>query len=107
MQYMAYHRYQQIKRYFYVSAPSAENQPWYLKLSPLYKHLNTQFKAFYVPSQNVSVDEMMEAFTGRSAHTLKMPNKPIGEGYKMWGLGDYGYIWHFLWYSRIEGKLKA
>jgi hypothetical protein len=91
MQYMAYHRYQQIKRYFYVSAP-AEDQPWYSKLSLLYEHLNTQFKAFYVLSQNVSVDEMMESFTSWSAHTLKMPNKPIKEGYKMWGLGDHGYI---------------
>jgi hypothetical protein len=67
-----------------------------MKLSPLYKHLNKQFKAFYVPLQKVSVDETIEAFTSRSAHTLKMPNEPIREGFKMWGLGDRGYIWHFL-----------
>ena len=47
-------------------------------------------------SQNVSVDEMIKAFTGRSAHTVKMNNKPIREGYKMWAIADHGYVWHFL-----------
>jgi len=56
---------------------------WYMKLSLLFEHLRTQFKVFCVLSQNVSVDEMIKAFTGRSAHTVKMINKLIGEGYKM------------------------
>jgi hypothetical protein len=34
-------------------------------------------------STNVSVDEMIEAFTGRSAHTVRMSNKPIGKGFKI------------------------
>ena len=46
---------------------------------------------------------MIKAFTSQSAHTLKMPNKPIREGFKMQGLGDRSYIQHFLWYSRTEG----
>jgi hypothetical protein len=83
MQCMLYYRYTQIKRYFYIAAPTNEDQAWSMKLSPLYEHLNSQFKAFYIPLQNVSVDEMMKAFTGRLAHTLKMPNKPVKEGYKM------------------------
>ena len=45
-----------------------------------------------MPSLNVAVDEMMEAFTGRSAHTIKMSNKPIGEGYKTWAIADRGYV---------------
>jgi len=56
---------------------------WYMKLSLLFEHLRTQFKVFCVPLQNVSVNEIMKAFTGRSAHTVKMINKPIREGYKM------------------------
>jgi hypothetical protein len=54
-----------------------------MKLSPLYEHLNKQFKAFYVLSQNVSVDEIIKAFTSQSVYTLKMPNKPIRKGFKM------------------------
>jgi Transposase IS4 len=78
-----------------------------MKLSPLFEHLRIQFKAFCIPSQNVSVDEMMKAFTGRSVHTVKMNNKPIGEGYKMWALADRGYVWDFMWYSSVEGMIKS
>jgi Transposase IS4 len=63
-----------------------------LKLSLLYEHLNKQFKAFYVLSQNVSVDKIIKAFTRQFAYTLKMLNKPIKESYKMYGLRDYRYI---------------
>jgi hypothetical protein len=80
---------------------------WYMKLSPLFEHLRTQFKAYCVPSSNVSVDEMMEAFTGRSAHTVKMSNRPIGEGYKIWAVADHGYVWHFIFHSGIEGMSKC
>jgi hypothetical protein len=45
-----------------------------------------------VLSQNVSVDEMMKACTGRLAHTVKMNNKPISKGYKMWAIADYRYV---------------
>jgi Transposase IS4 len=78
-----------------------------MKLSLLFEHLRTQFKAFCVPSQNVSVDEMMKAFTGQSAYTVKMLNKLVSEGYKMWALADHGYVWHFLWHSCVEGMLKS
>ena len=106
MQYMTYFRFTQIKRYFHVLALIAKAQPWHMKLSLLYEHLNKQFKAFYVLSQNVSVDKMIKAFTSRSVYTLKMLNKPIREGFKMQGLRDCRYIWHFLWYSRIEGTSR-
>jgi hypothetical protein len=90
---MLYYRYTQIKRYFYIAVPVStdQNLPWYEKLSPFYKRLDKQFKVFYIPLQNVSINEMMKAFTGRSIHTIKMLNKPVKEGYKMWALADHGY----------------
>jgi hypothetical protein len=75
--------YKQIKRYFHMSKPTDELIDWFMKLLLLFKHLRVQFKAYCVPSQNVSVDEIMKAFTGWLAHTVKMPNKPVIEGYKM------------------------
>jgi hypothetical protein len=86
-----------------INEPLSDDQ-WFMKLSPLFEHLRMKFKEFCIPSQNVSVNEMMEAFTGRSKHTLRMPNKPIGEGFKSWALCDRGYTWHFLFHSRICGK---
>jgi hypothetical protein len=51
----------------------------------------------------------MIPFRGNSSHTIKIKNKPIKECFKVWVLGDEGYVWHWLWYSieiSIEGILK-
>jgi hypothetical protein len=45
---------------------------------------------------NVSIDEMMIWFFGRSKHTFKAPNKPIKEGYKIFALYKAGYTYHFM-----------
>ena len=66
MRAMSHLRYTQIKKYFHVSIPTNSplpNNQWFMKLSPLFENLCTKFKEFCIPSQNVSVDEMMEAFT--------------------------------------------
>ena len=45
----------------------------------------------------------MIPYRGRSDHTIKIKNKLISEGYKVWVLADQGYIYSFLWYSYITG----
>ena len=32
-----------------------------------------------------------------------MPNKPIKQGYKIYGIADYGYLYNFVWSSREKG----
>ena len=32
-----------------------------------------------------------------------MPNKPIKQGYKVFGIADHGYLYNFLWSSREKG----
>ena len=32
-----------------------------------------------------------------------MPNKPITQGYKIYGIADHGYLYNFLWSSREKG----
>jgi hypothetical protein len=32
-----------------------------------------------------------------------MPNKPIKQGYKIFGIGDHGYIFNWIWSSREKG----
>ncbi len=39
----------------------------------------------------------------RSLHTYKMPNKPIKQGYKIYGIADHRYLYNFLWSSREKG----
>ena len=112
-------RYFQLLRYFHVSDPykspnvpleDEENAPepvvkhqWWHKLEPMVSTLRSNFEYHWKPGSNVSIDEMMVRFFGRSKHTQKMPNKPIKQGYKMWALCEAGYLYSFMWNSRTEG----
>jgi hypothetical protein len=95
MEHMTFFRFEQIKRYFHVSPPPSQTNQlksqWYMKLSPLFQKLRYQFQAYAILGQNVSFDEMMVPCTGRSQHILKIKNKPISKGFKIWALCDHGY----------------
>jgi Transposase IS4 len=45
----------------------------------------------------------MVAFNGRSKDIIKLKNKPIDIGYKLWCIGDHGYIWSWLFHSKVDG----
>ena len=96
MMHMSYTRFQQLKRYFHISEPSEspfEQKEWWKKLEPLNSSIRDQAKKCFLPSTNVAIDEMMIRFLGRSAHTIKMPNKPICLGYKVLAVCDAGYTY--------------
>ena len=78
-------RYLQIKRFFHLSPPekSYDKDNWFEKLDPLASTLRQRFREFYFPSTNLSYDEMMVFFEGRSIHIQMQPNKPIDHGYKI------------------------
>ena len=44
----------------------------------------------------------MIRFIGRSVHTVRLPNKPIPEGYKVFALCEHGYTFSFMYTSRVE-----
>ena len=45
----------------------------------------------------------MIPYFGHIRHAIKAPHKPIKQGYKIWALGDLGYIFNWLWYSKLLG----
>src|SRR5881398_2726423 len=45
----------------------------------------------------------MIRFRRRSKHKVKLKNKPIQEGYKVWAIAQRGYIITWLWHSKEEG----
>jgi len=98
---MSCNRYQQIKRYFHLSPPDGTypRAEWWRKMEPLASHLRRLFEEYYLPGSNVAFDEMMVLCKGRTFHTIKMPNKPIDEGYKLYALCEKGYTYSFLFYS--------
>jgi hypothetical protein len=103
-------RFEQIKRFLHISDAEEDirtgrdcSDQWWYKLEPLASALQRSFAQFYTPSSEVSIDEIMVQCFGRSLHTYKMPNKPIQQGYKVFGLADHGYLYSFLWSSRVRG----
>lgn len=85
-----------ILRYFHLADNSLmpkPNDPDYDKLykvRPLMKLLNSKFKELYNPSRQLSIDESMVKFKGRSSMKQYMPLKPIKRGFKVWAMCDSG-----------------
>ena len=101
---MSLNRFQQIKRYLHVSppVPPGEKRQWWQKMEPMSSIAQKRFRECYVPSSNLSIDEMMVKCQGRSAHTLIMKNKPISQGYKLFALADHGYTYSWVYHSRTK-----
>ena len=79
-----------------------ENDGWTYKVDPLLEAVRQASSKYYTPQTNVSIDEVMICFCGRSWDTFKMPNKPIGEGYKAFCLADCGYLFDFRMVSQLQ-----
>ena len=45
----------------------------------------------------------MIPYFGHTRHVIKAHHKPTKQGYKLWALGDCGYIFNWLWYSKTQG----
>jgi len=97
-------RFEQIRRFLHVSTPpqSARRESPWDKVRVLSDHIRQISQSVYHPSSNVSVDEMMVRFQGRSLHTIKMKNKPISEGYKIFAICDRGFTFDWRFSSRID-----
>lgn len=85
---------------------SSESFDKLFKIRSLIDHLNNIYKILYNPSQNLSVDESMVAFTGRSTMKQYMPLKPIKRRFKVWAMTDSasGYLLSFDVYTIILVK---
>ncbi|KAG5868686.1 hypothetical protein JTB14_036596 [Gonioctena quinquepunctata] len=54
------------------------------KLKPMVTHLNQKFKEIFSPARQLSIDESMVGFKGRSSLKQYMPMKPTKRGFKIW-----------------------
>jgi len=78
---------------------------WHMKLESLASLLRTKFQAYVILGENVSFDEMIVPFSGRSRHTLKMKISLFLKGSKF---GHYVTIDIYrisFFYSCMSGKL--
>jgi len=105
MMQMSYTRFQKLMPYFHISESSKssiQQKQWWKKLEPLNRIIGNSAKKCFLPSINTAIDEMMIQFWGRSALTIKMPNKPIGLGYKVLAVCDAGYTYDWKLTSQVK-----
>ena len=106
-QFMGLKRFEQIHRFFSLNnektAPSPLNTPWFYRIQPITDLIRNACRTAYSPSSHVTIDEAMVPFKGRSKDIIKIKGKPIDTGYKLWCIGDHGYIWSWLFHSRVDG----
>lgn len=100
-------RFQQIDRFLHVSppCPPGQRQSAFEKVEPLSTYLLARCKQLYTPHTHLAVDEVMVRFTGRSYATVKLPNMPIPEGYKIWVIAADGYIIQWLYHTKEKHGL--
>ncbi|ERF72396.1 hypothetical protein EPUS_07558 [Endocarpon pusillum Z07020] len=104
-EYISLLRFQQISRYLKINRPGPlpDNQ-WYKKVEPLATHFRkaTTPNMYELP-QNLSIDEQLVKFKGRSKHTIQMNSKAAGKGYKIYSLCcSNGYMVDFRFSSATE-----
>ena len=111
---MSKKRWEQIHRFFKINDSEdgirTLEQPWFYKLEPLMTTIRQNIQNAVEPASWLAVDELMVAFQGRSAHTIKIKNKPISEGFKFWCIGFNGYIFTWRCHSgpeSSEGMIKS
>jgi Transposase IS4 len=51
--------------------------------------------SYWIPSTNLTVDEIMLEFGGRTTQKITIPGKPISIGFKIFALGDSGYTYNW------------
>ena len=75
------------------------------KIRPIIELVRAQFTNTYHLHREVSVDEAMIPFKGRSSMKQYMPKKPIKRGFKVWTLADAhnGYVSDIQVYTGRKG----
>ena len=96
-------RFEQIKRYLYLSLlgpiPKEEQQK---KIELVISLLKEAFlERLLKPRTQVSIDEIIVRFTGRSLYIIIIRNKLVSKGYKILALYNTSYVYSFILDSPI------
>ena len=75
------------------------------KIRPVISAVVAACRTLYRPNREVSIDEAMIAFKGRSLMKQYLPKKPVKRGFKVWVCADShnGYISQFECYTGKKG----
>src|SRR5437667_3575044 len=109
---MPLHRFRALYRYFKIFPLELEREkPHTKKRAPhqlplVYRQvaewsgiLQEATLRYYIPSLNVTVDEGMVRFTGKSFEKTTIPTKPIPMGFRVWIVAQGGICLRWLWHT--------
>ena len=104
-------RFFEIQRYLHfadnsnLADPGTDDYDRLGKIRPVIQMVNNELLTVYHPHKEVSIDEAMIPFKGRSSMKQYMPKKPVKRGFKIWMRADAtnGYISEFYVYPGKEG----
>jgi hypothetical protein len=65
-------------------------------------HIQKASSELYLPGTNLTVDECMIPFTGRSKETTVVKNKPTPVGFKVWVITQQGFFMQWLWHVKAS-----
>jgi Transposase IS4 len=105
-------RFEQILKFLHFKdrGPTPQKgRPWWEKLDPILPMLRSKCQYYWSPGSNLTVDEVMLKFEGRSSQKTTIPGKPIPVGFKLFALADAGYIlnWECTKPGLAEGVYEA
>jgi hypothetical protein len=105
---MSSNRFHQITRYFKASnaydesSMDMQGDDWWKKVDPLCTNFRIRSQEAIQPGRDVALDELLIECHGRSKHTLQIPSKAAGKGYKAYAACFIGYLYNFVFTSRTE-----
>jgi Transposase IS4 len=81
---------------------------WWDKLEPIFSILREKCTLYWLPSTNLTMDEIMLKFKGRTIQKITIPGKPISIGFKIFALEDSGYTlnWKYIRPKIVEEILR-
>ena len=96
-------RFKELQRYFHIAEPTPAGVRHTVidKIRPLHDACLRTFKDSFIPPREMTVDETMVRFKGRSTWKTMIKGKPTPIGYKVYTLASHGYLLNF---SVYEGK---
>lgn len=104
---MTVNRYEKLSQYLHCNHAAARldrNDPRYhpiAKVAPVVDMVRQNFKMYYKHSRDISIDEAMKGYKGRTELRMYMPKKPEKFGIKFWARcdGRTAYMSDFQLYS--------
>ena len=58
----------------------------------------------YTPGIHLTVNKTIKRFTGRASKIVNILTKPTPEGFKIWLLGNQGYVLDQIFYAKGDNK---